>query len=42
MSLVIAGSSVSKTVQLDGGKSPTITQEGQFMHVTMPLRVFGM
>jgi hypothetical protein len=42
MSLVIGGASVSKTVQLDGGKSPQVTQEGQVMHVTLPLRVFGL
>jgi len=42
MSITIAGTDVSKTVQLDGGKSPTVTQEGGFMNVTLPLRVYGL
>lgn len=32
----------SKTVQLDGGKSPTVSRSGGWVHVTLPLRVFGM
>lgn len=42
MPLTIGGSTASKTVQLDGGKSPTVTQEGVLMYVTLPLRVYGM
>lgn len=42
MNVTIAGAAVNKTVQLDQGKSPTATQEGAFMNVTLPLRIYGM
>lgn len=42
MSVTIAGVDVSKTVQLDGGKSPTVDQEAGFMNVSLPLKIYGM
>lgn len=42
MSLIIAGASVSKTVQLNEGKSPVVRQQDGLMHVTMQLRVYGL
>ncbi len=32
----------SKTVQFDGGKSPSVTRAGALIFVVMTLRVFGM
>lgn len=32
----------TKTVQLEGGKSPTIEREATFMRVILPLRIYGM
>ena len=32
----------TKTVQFDGGKSPTISRASGFVNVVLPLRVFGM
>lgn len=42
MPLTIAGVEVTKTVQLDGGKSPSVSQTGLLMNVTLSLRVYGL
>lgn len=42
MTLFLGGSSVSKTVQLDGGRSPMVSREGDLIHVALQLRVYGM
>jgi hypothetical protein len=42
MSLLIGTSLVSKTVQLEQGKSPSVSRQGGFMHITLSLRVYGM
>jgi hypothetical protein len=42
MPLLIGTSTVTKTVQLDQGKSPAVTRQGGYTFVTLPLRVFGM
>lgn len=42
MSLWTGTAFVSKTVQFDGGKSPTVSRANGFMYVTLPLRVYGM
>lgn len=42
MSLLTGVGYVTKTVQLDGGKPPTIDQSGGFFNVVLPLRVYGM
>jgi hypothetical protein len=42
MPLLTGATTVTKTVQLEGGKSPTVTRSGGFMNVTLTLRVYGM
>lgn len=43
MTLVVdTAAGESKTVQLDKGKSPSVTRSGGWVHVTLPLRVYGM
>lgn len=42
MSVSTGGAYISKTVQLDGGKSPTVQRKGDFVNVVLPLRIFGL
>jgi hypothetical protein len=42
MTLTTGNGQETKTVQLDQGKSPTVSREGDVRHVVLPLRVYGM
>jgi hypothetical protein len=42
MTLLIGATSTNKTVQLDTGKSPSVSKQGGLLHITLPLRVYGM
>jgi hypothetical protein len=42
MPIVIGTSTVTKTVQLNEGKPPSVLRQGAYMFVTLPLRVYGM
>jgi len=42
MPIVIGTSTVTKTVQLEQGKAPSVSRQGAYMFVTLPLRVYGM
>lgn len=42
MALTYPGGEITKTVQLEQGKSPTVSWSNGFQHVVLPLRVYGM
>lgn len=42
MTLTYPSGNITKTVQLDGGKSPSVTHASGWRHVTLALRVYGM
>lgn len=40
MTITTPDGTASKTVQLDGGRSASVTKSGGWIHVTLPLRVY--
>lgn len=42
MTLTFPGGAITKTVQLDQGKPPTVSWSNGYQHVVLPLRVYGM